>query len=68
MNIPENVLQTLTEEQRKRVEAAQSPEELLAIAKEVGYELSETQLQSISGGSGVEPSCKYIKCPKAQLW
>ena len=36
MNIPENVFSKLTEEQKKKVEAAQSPEELLALAKEAG--------------------------------
>ena len=50
MNIPENILNTLTEEQKKKVEAAQSPEELLALAKEAGYELSQGQLEAISGG------------------
>ena len=32
MNIPEHILSTLTDEQKKKVEAAQKPEELLAIA------------------------------------
>ena len=30
MNIPENILSKLTDEQKKKVEAAQSPDELLA--------------------------------------
>ena len=51
MNIPENILSTLTEEQRKKVEAAKTPEELLALAKEAGYELSDEQLEAVSGGS-----------------
>jgi hypothetical protein len=50
MNIPENILNTLTEEQKKKVEAAQSPEELLALAKEAGYELSTDELEAVSGG------------------
>ena len=50
MNIPENILNTLTDEQKKKVETAQSPEELLALAKEAGYELSQGQLEAISGG------------------
>ncbi len=50
MNIPENILNTLTDEQKKKIEAAQSPEELLALAKESGYELSQEQLQAVSGG------------------
>ena len=51
MNIPENILSTLTDEQKKKVEAATSPEELLAIAKEYGHELTPEQLETISGGS-----------------
>ena len=50
MNIDENILSKLTDEQKKKVEAAQSPEELLAVAKEAGYELSPEQLEAISGG------------------
>ena len=50
MNIPENILSTLTDEQKKKVETAKSPEELLAIAKEAGYELSQEQLEAVSGG------------------
>ena len=50
MNIPENILNTLTVEQKKRIEAAKTPEEFLAIAKETGYELSEDELNSMSGG------------------
>lgn len=41
MNIPENILSTLTDEQKKKIEAAQSPDEILALAKEAGYELSQ---------------------------
>ena len=50
MNIPENILSTLTDEQKKKIEAAQSPEELLALAKEAGYELSPEQLSEVAGG------------------
>ena len=50
VNIPENILNTVTDEQKKKIEAAQSPEELLALAKESGYELSQEQLQAVSGG------------------
>ena len=51
MNIPENVFSKLTEEQKKKVEAAQSPEELLALAKETGYELTQEQLEGVAGGT-----------------
>ena len=50
MNIPENILSTLTDEQKKKIEAAQTPEELLAIAKETGYEMSAEQLGAVAGG------------------
>ena len=50
MNIPENILSTLTDEQKKKIEAAKSPEELLALTKESGYELSPEQLEGIAGG------------------
>ncbi len=41
MNIPENILSSLTDEQKKAVEKAQTPEELLAAAKESGYEMTQ---------------------------
>ena len=50
MNIDENILSDLTDEQKKKVEAAQSPEELLALAKESGYELTPDQLEAVAGG------------------
>ena len=52
MNIPENILSTLTDEQKQNVEAAQTPDELLALAKETGYELTLEQLEGVSGGDG----------------
>ena len=50
MNIPENILSTLTDEQKKQVEAAKTPEELLALGKQFGTELSLDQLEGVSGG------------------
>ena len=50
MNIDESILSKLTDKQKKRVEAAATPEECLALAKEFGYELTSEQLESISGG------------------
>ena len=34
----------LSPEQREKVEACKNPEEILALAKEEGYELSESEL------------------------
>ena len=64
MNIPESILSTLTEEQKAKIQAARSPEELLAIAKDSGYELSGEQLENISGGINwsCPRDCKKNKC------
>ena len=50
MNIDANTLRKLTDEQKKKVEAAKSPEELLSLAKESGYELSLEDLAQVAGG------------------
>ncbi len=51
MNIDESIFNKLTDEQKKKVSAAKSSEELLALAKEAGYELTQSQLDAVSGGS-----------------
>ena len=58
MKIDESILNKLTEEQKKKVDAAQTPEELLAFAKESGYELSPDQLEAVAGGE-LGP-CKWL--------
>jgi len=55
MNIDESILSKLTYEQKKKGEAAQSLDELKALAKEEGYELSPEQLKDVDGGN------KWIK-------
>lgn len=57
MNEPGKILEALTDEQKKKIKNAKNPEELLAIAKEAGYELSQEQLNDVSGG-GVWDDCK----------
>ena len=61
MNIDESILSTLTDEQKKKVEAAQTPEELIALAKEAGNELSPEQLEAVAGGE-----CNWHGCPGNQ--
>ena len=53
MNIPESILSNLTDEQKKKMEAAQSPEEISTLAKQFGTELSLEQLEGVSGGNFV---------------
>ena len=40
----------LTEEQKAKAKACKTPEDILALAKEEGYELSEADLEAIAGG------------------
>ena len=41
---------SLTPEQIEKAKACKTPEELLALAKDEGLELSEEQLDSVAGG------------------
>ena len=41
----------LTPEQQAKARACTTPEELLALAKAEGYELSDDELEAVSGGS-----------------
>ena len=47
----------LTPEQQERARACKTPEELLALAKEEGMDLSEEQLEKVSGGYIDIPDC-----------
>lgn len=62
MNIDKNILSSLSDEQKKKIEAARTPEELLAIAKETGYELTPDQLEAVSGGRDHSYECLQY-CP-----
>ena len=66
MNIDKSILSKLTDEQKKKVEAARSPEELLAFAKESGYELTQDELSKVSGGSFNCPHCQHEACPEKE--
>ncbi|MBQ9003794.1 MAG: Nif11-like leader peptide family natural product precursor [Eggerthellaceae bacterium] len=47
----------LTTEQKEKIIACKTPEELIELAKDEGYELTDAQLESISGGGWSSPSC-----------
>lgn len=63
MIIDESIFSRLSDEQKKAVEAARSPEELLAVAKETGYELSEEQMSAVAEGSWCGDFCQGYYCP-----
>ena len=41
----------LTPEQQEKARACETPEEVLALAKQEGYELSDAELDGIAGGA-----------------
>ena len=41
----------LTPELKEKARACKSPEEILALAKEVGYKLTDEDLEAVSGGA-----------------
>ena len=51
-----DLLKGLTEEQIKKVEACKSSEEILALAKSEGVQLSDEQLEAVSGGACQTPN------------
>ena len=50
------LLKGLTEEQIKKVEECKSSEEILALAKSEGVQLSDEQLEAVSGGTCQAPN------------
>ena len=62
----------LTDEQKAKAKACNTPEELLALAKEEGYELGDEELDSVSGGGGWTTeelnnvAASYYQCKKLE--
>ena len=57
------LLKGLTEEQIAKVKACKSTEEMLALAKNEGIELTDEQLEAVSGGCTI-PEPKPVVCPQ----
>lgn len=53
---------SLTPEQQEKVFNAKTPEEILALAKEEGYELSDEELEGIAGGAIWGNVCVGVAC------
>lgn len=52
----------ISPELRKKVRECKTSDEILALAKEEGYELSDAELQAISGGVKWSLWCSDQKC------
>ena len=56
----------LSPELREKARACSTPEELLELAREEGYELSDEELQSVAGGRvSWSLCCSDETCPQA---
>lgn len=53
----------LTDEQKEKVRTAKTAEEMLAVAKEEGYELSDEELEAVSGGWSIPCHDDVPGCP-----
>ena len=61
MDIDLKIYNILTDEQKKAVEEAQTPEELIALAKEQGYELTSEDMLAVSTGWQCDDNCGIYK-------
>ena len=57
MNNPENIPSTPTGTEKETAGAARTPEELLRETKETGRELTQKEMESVSGGSWSKTCC-----------
>jgi len=61
MDIDLKIFNILTDEQKKAVETAQTPEELIALAKSQGYELTSEDMLAVSTGWQCDDHCQIYK-------
>ena len=64
----EDIWNGLTEEQRARARSCETPNDMLALAKEEGFELSDDEPEGIAGGGfwGSLTDCTSKDCDKAE--
>ena len=58
MDIDLKIFNILTDDQKKAVIAAQTPEELIALAKEQGYELTSEDMLAVTTGWRCDDHCQ----------
>ena len=63
----EELLKGLTEEQIAKVRACKNQEELLALAREEGIELTDEQLAAVSGGGFCDEDDKNKKNDRRKI-
>lgn len=63
----QELLKGLSEEQIAKVQACKNNEELLALAKEEGIELTDEQLEAVNGGACTEEKIKCRKCKSTNV-
>ena len=61
------LLKGLSEEQIKKIEDCKSSEEILSLAKAEGIELTDEQLEAVSGGGCLPGTTKCPKCGSKDL-
>ena len=54
--------ENLTDEQKAKAMACKTPEEMLALAKEEGYELTDEELEGVAGGWDLPCNCDAEGC------
>ena len=59
----EDLLKGLTVEQVEKARSCHNSEELLALAKEEGIELTDEQLEAVSGGGCQQKEVRGLRCP-----
>ena len=63
----EELLNGLTDEQIAKVRGCKSTEDILSLAKAEGVELSQEQLEAVSGGGCIVTSLKCPKCKSKKI-
>ena len=58
----QDLFNKLTDDQKKKFENCKTPEELLALAKDEGFELTDDQLEALSGGASWVGECNKVSC------